>query len=196
MNLLRTFIFSRRTCEGLVLHGAGIVVAGMDDRAVHALIRAFTRIRFGTTTDPFEVDWRLAAHAARLAPESVVAIGLSVGVPGVTQAAGGVIGAPRAGLASADGDSAGIGHGLSVAALPGGPGIVVLGSPDDAARILGHARDNVPRRAALPELVRAVRDAGIPLAIAVVDGSGMGGPGGVATVDGDTVRMRSGAHRG
>lgn len=188
MNSMRTFIFRRQTCEGLSLCGAGIC-ASEDCAKADAVIAALTHLRVGNTVDPFDLDCRLAEYVADICPESILAIGLSLDVPGASGPSGGIIGNPRVTIESADGRATDIGHGLSLVALPGGPGIVVLGTPGDAERVLCPVCGAGTDYTVIPDLIRHIQGAGIALAMAVADGSATRCTGGVATLDNGKIQV-------
>lgn len=193
--------------QGVTADGLGFAVAGVCRRAsgltAAGLAAVFEALTIRLPVDAFDLDLRLAQYARHQCPPTVVALGLSVLVPGVPGPCGAIIGDPGVPPGSACERAEAIGHGLSMAARPGGPGIVVLGPPSLAERVLSGVTptfrtlrgEQSPKRRCDPlccplccQLCEIARRFGAPLALAVTDGTGAPAPGGVAVLADGSIR--------
>ena len=173
MKDLAAFTFSGDGRGGFGFAGAVICPAEKETELAQ-LAAGFAEYHASSDADPYDIDHRFAEFATRVCPDWICALGMSFRVPGAMGPAGGIIGSPRQVISSAAGTAEDLGNGLSVAALPGGPGVVIQGTPAQAARVsaaFSSAENGSTFAAKLTPRLRAER---IELAIAVCDGSGPG----------------------
>lgn len=193
--------------HGLTSEGVGFAVAALCHRegglSADRLRAAFDTLRIRAGDDAFDVDLQLAQFAQRECPPTVAALGVSVSVPGASGPSGGIIGDPRVPPCPGSERTEEIGHGLAVAARPGGPGIVVFGPRSLAERVLVSwgvtptlwtlRGTQSPKSRCDPlslsgQLCELARRFGAPLAMAVADGTGVPVAGGVAVLQDQVVR--------
>lgn len=182
MSSLENFIFTAHTFEGYPIVGAGICPSD-HAKKIPDLPTRFSSIVLDTPSDPFLIDYQLACFAGQVFPDFVYAVGISIYVPDASDPAGGVIGNPHMPIRSAEGMSECIGNRLSIAAYPGGPGIIIEGSPSQAEEAVSHINPGDQEPAALYHLVEAAVSAGIRRLIVVSDGAGTTSPGCVISFD-------------
>jgi len=188
--VLSSFVTRTITIQGYSLLVAGMGEVGGADARQSLLIEAQNLV-LRSPGDPRGVDLDLARFARHSCPGSVWALGLSIHVPGVATCCGGVVGDPRQPSVCVDGRGRDLGRGLSGAAYPGGPGIVILGTPVQAEEALRSCRAGDGGVAALRGLADACRRMNVPLAIGVSDGTG-GVLGGCAmALEGRRVELRT-----
>lgn len=186
-NGLRTFLFEAHTGDGCAVVGGGISLAAADAGG-QELAASMARLTASAATDPRELDRLLASHVRAHCPAHVRVVGLSVCVPGCPGPAGGIVGSPHRQIGSADSMAEPIGSGFSVAAHPGGPGIALQGTPEQAQRLLDATIPGDGGMAVLEHLGQRAAAAGIRLAVMVADGTGSSRPGAVAALEGHRLR--------
>lgn len=131
----------------------------------------------GEDIDCFELDYRLASHLKKLDPADIYALGVTIRVNNIPGPAGGVIGSLSRRIASARGISQDLGNGLSVAAYPGGPGLVVRASPEMARNLLKSVNPGDEGLVPLLVLKNKILENSISLGIMLTDGTGVEKPG-------------------
>lgn len=129
-----------------------------------------------TTLDPFDIDFILATHLRTITPPSVYAVAITIHIPNAIHPCGGLVGNPHQTIESAEpsGMAARVAPGLSVAAYPGGPGVLVQGSPQLAHDALQQASPQSCTVAELGCIVDYASTHGAPLVVVTSDGSGRG----------------------
>jgi hypothetical protein len=134
-----------------------------------------------TTPDPFDIDFILASRLRVITPPTIYALALTIHLPQATQPCGGLVGNPHQTIESADpyGLATLGARGLSVAAFPGGPGVIVQGSEQLAQDALHQVAPQSCTLEALRTIVDYASCGGAPLVVAVSDGSGRGMQGGI-----------------
>ncbi len=188
--MLSSFVTRTTTIQGYSLLVAGMGAPDDVDARESLLIEARNLV-LRSPGDPWGVDLDLARFARRSCPQSVWAVGLSIHVPGVATRCGGVVGDPHQPSVHADGRGRDLGRGLSGAAYPGGPGVVVLGTRVQAEEALQSCRAGDGGVAALQSLADACLGMDVPVAIGVSDGTG-GMPSGCAmALEGRWVELRT-----
>jgi len=136
MSKLSTFLVKDYTKDGYAMAIAGICSFIFSDKAcneVRSLIKDYT---FPLTNDVFEIDYCMACHFSKVAPDYILGWGITIDVPSAPGPTGGVIGNPQMAIESADSQYEDIGNGLSLAAHPGGPGIIIQGNRQWRRRFL------------------------------------------------------------
>lgn len=184
MKYLTTFVFQEFTGDGYPVAAGGICPFLFAAEGKEALRQAVRSYQVAHNTDTFALDYSLAAWLKQHCPADLYAVGVSIRVPGIPGPTGGVIGYPRQTISSADGISEPIGHGLSVAAYPGGPGIVINGSPDLAEQIIRTVQPGTGGEETLRQLADHALKLGISTALLVADGTGTELPGCVMILEG------------
>lgn len=167
------FTFKGTTKQGYQIVGAGICSEENSDD----IGEAFENIngidmKINDTNNPYLIDKVLFESIMSISPENVLAIGASFHVPEVTERTGGILGNPSLEMDSADGLGENIGNGLSVAAYPGGPGIIIEGDCHLAKEIISMVNPEQRGNLVVKILIDAFQEKNVELAIIVIDGSG------------------------
>ncbi|WP_422443622.1 hypothetical protein [Thermoanaerobacterium sp. DL9XJH110] len=186
---LASFIFKSETLDGYPVIVAGICPFYFITEAKEELNNAIKNFRLDRVNDGLELDYSLAQYICPKAPEHILALGVTISVPGIKGPAGGIIGNPRKIISSADGFSEYIGNNLSLAAYPGGPGVVIEGNPEEAARILDLAQAGTGDIKTLLQMAMKIIDLSIPNGIIVSDGSDVNGKGCAAAINGNKIEF-------
>jgi len=152
---------------------------------IRDLIRNYS---FSPTDDEFMIDYFMAQYFSKLAPQYVLAWGITIKVPEALGPTGGIIGNPHREAKSADGNSEYIGNGLSVAAYPGGPGIVIEGEPQVAKNILFVSNPTESGKAPLFAMAKKAMEFNVHTAIMITDGTGLDAQGCALTLDGNEIK--------
>lgn len=173
---MRAELARASTAQGLPALLAAILPAA-HPHALNALVKAFACFALPPASDPRSVDVELAKFAAAGCPPHVPALCLCVHVPGITRPCGGIVGDPRRRCMPADGCGMGLGKGLSGAAYPGGPGLVVRGTPAAAEAVLRRVEAGAGGAPAMHALAEGCRRLGVRVAVAASDGTGGRFPG-------------------
>ncbi|WP_068747878.1 hypothetical protein [Thermovenabulum gondwanense] len=143
--------------------------------------------------DGFELDYKLAKHFCNETPKNLFALGVSIFVPWIKEASGGIIGSPREKISSAQGIIENIGNNLSLIAFPGGPGIVIEGSIEKAMKILQFIEFNKTNNdlEKIYQIALNVMTESIPNAIIISDGCGINRTGCAAAITGNRIELYS-----
>jgi hypothetical protein len=172
-----------------------MVAAGIcpvkDKNRIEKIIYDLDRVEFPGNCSPLEVDYSLVVHIKKICPEYIYAIGVSISLPGVSGPCGGVLGNPHMEISSVSKYSISekIRNGISVAAFPGGPGIMIHGGPDhaeDALRQTEHEKSGVEK---LEKIICRTALSGINIAVALTDGTGKGQRGCCMTLENGRTRI-------
>ncbi len=174
--LLSVTSFKHHLENGLSVAGA-LIYAG--SALAEGMAASFKKYPTPTSLEPCDIDKQLADFTRTVLDDTVIALGVSLHIPGVDEVCGGIIGR----LDSLDQEAGGlaepIGHGLSMVSFPGGPGIIVQGAPSALEGILSRVGSTSPS----VDFVQAVSGytelEQIPLCVTVLDGCGTNGSGGV-----------------
>lgn len=188
MSQFTTFMVKDFTKDGYTMAIAGIcpfaVTRSMQDE-IKNLMNNYT---FPKTDDVFEVDYFMANYFSCNAPEYILAWGITIHVPESSGPTGGIIGNPHRDINSADSNSEYIGNGLSVAAHPGGPGIVIVGDPLTAKEVLDYSKPAQGGRLSLISMAEKALAFNIPAAIMITDGTGYDAVGCAMTIEKDIIK--------
>ncbi|TYP55457.1 hypothetical protein [Thermosediminibacter litoriperuensis] len=187
---LSSFIFKSRTLEGFPVIVAGICPQSFEPMAKKTMNDIIKGFQAEGVKDGFELDYKLAQYVCSKTPEYILALGVSIFVPGVKEPAGGIIGNPRKSISSACGLIESIGNNLSLVAYPGGPGVVIESPPGKAANILNIAkakgRNDIET---VIQIAIKILTHSIANAIIISDGSGVQGVGCGAAIRGNRVEL-------
>ena len=127
--------------------------------------------------DLYPIDYEMALLARELAGPGLLAAGLSLAIPpGIYDGprTGGIIGAPREEIRSAEDDLEALTDDLFVCSFAGGPGFTVQGRREQAEKLALFIKAERPDG---PGLLSAIHQAGIETFLIVCDGSGQGAKG-------------------
>lgn len=163
--------------DGYTVIGAGICPLVSKDFIVDSIKGKLRLFKFHVIDNPFYIDYMLASCVRSMDISNIYGLGLSLCVPGISGPTGGIIGNPNCSISSAQGISEDMGNGLSVAAYPGGPGIIIEGSSEKAETILCSVMQGDGGLNCLNKLLNICIRNSIKIAIMVTDGSGAVEPG-------------------
>jgi hypothetical protein len=174
--MLSVSSFKHHLDNGLSI--AGALIHGESEN-MEDITAAFEKYPTPTSLAPRDIDRELADFTREALDDTIIALGVSLQIPGVDEACGGIIGR----LDSLDQEAGGlaepIGHGLSMVSFPGGPGIIIQAPPSNLEGILSRLDMTYPS----VDLVQAISGytelEKIPLCVTVLDGCGQNHPGGV-----------------
>lgn len=189
----RIFTFKGISKQGYSIAGAGI--CNMEDIGLAAA--AFENIdgadmEIRDINNPYLIDKVLFERISDICPKNVFAIGATVNIPEASERTGGILGNPFYEPDSADGLGENIGNGLSVAALPGGPGIIIEGDCRMAEEIVLIGKSGKRGNMTIKKLLCALKERNVELAIIVTDGSGSHDGGQVAVYEkGETLYLNT-----
>lgn len=190
MENLKTFIFKEHTKESYEVIGAGIYTYNAKNDIIY-LMSSLKEFKIRLVDDPFYIDYVLCSYIKKNCPKSIYALGVSIYLPGVKSQTGGIIGNPHSRITSADGLSEDLGHGLSAAAYPGGPGIIICGTTTEAEIILKTVNPEEGGKKSLSIMLNKAKSLGIKMAVLISDGSGIKSQGCVITLENNAVRCIS-----
>lgn len=189
MNEISSFMFSEHTVNNYPVIGAGLCLSA-DKHAVASEIKEKIRkLDMKVAEDPFYVDYILASYIKKISPKHLFAIGLSICIPGVIGPTGGIIGNPFQSISSASGISEYIDNGLSTASYPGGPGIIIKGTPEMAERIIKTVNPGDSGIKTLSKMVETTMKFSVSIGIIVTDGTGSVNPGAAVSIENGTVKF-------
>lgn len=189
MNEISSFMFSEHTMNGYPVIGAGICPSAYKNTIASEIKEKITKLDMKVIDDPFYIDYTLAAYVKKVSPDYLYAVGLSIYIPGVEGPTGGIIGNPFQCISSASGISEYADNGLSVAAYPGGPGIIINGTPELAESIIRNVNPGEGGVKILSELAEITMKSSVNIAIMVTDGTGSVNPGTVAAIDNGIIKF-------
>lgn len=180
------FTFSGKTLDGYPMIGAGICDILYKDGA----IKSFSKIHeisldIQDLNNPYEIDDLLNTKIASLAPDYVYGLALSIHVEDAMGPTGGIIGNPGDIGGTAAGTSSSIGNGLSVVALPGGPGMLIEGDSATLKSIFTNIALGQNRLVSMKRIMDELKRHKIELALIVTDGTGKGETGMILVYYGD-----------
>lgn len=190
MNNLKTFIFKEYTKDSYQVIGAGIYPCNTKNDIIY-LISSLKKFQIKPIDDPFYVDYALSSYITKNCPKSINALGVSIYIPSIKSQTGGIIGNPHSRGTSADGLSEYLGNGLSVAAYPGGPGIIICGTTKEAEMTLKTVKPEDGGKKSLSIMLNKAKSLGIKMAVLISDGSGTKSQGCVMTLENNAVRCIS-----
>lgn len=190
MHNFRTFIFKEYTKDGYPVLGAGIYPYYTNNDIIY-LLSSINKFKIDLLDDPFYIDYALASYINKICPNNIYALGLSINLPNISSQTGGIIGNPHNRGSSAEGLSEDIGNGLSVAAYPGGPGVAIYGSAEEAELILKTVKPEEGGKEKLDRMTDKAKELGIDIAIMISDGTGVKSQGCVMTLENNVVKYIS-----
>lgn len=188
MRSFATFLMKDYTKDGYPIAMAGICPFGLTHSMKIELQNLMQNYSFPKTKDIFEIDYFMANYFSQKAPSYILAWGITLHIPGNPGPTGGIIGNPHIDINSADGSSEDIGNGLSVAAYPGGPGIVIAGNSAMAKKILNQVKPAQGGKTPLMLMAKNALDIYIPTAIMITDGTGPNIIGCAMAIEGNKVK--------
>jgi hypothetical protein len=170
MNKLQGVMVSGITAQGFKWL-APVIFCGNRDKVISVVQHKVNHLFLTTKAqkDPYAIDYSLAQTVQGL-PVNIRALGISISIPEAAGPSGGIIGNPHLAPRSAEGISENIGSGLSLAALPGGPGLIITGTARQAAKALSGIKPGSGGKQIIKEIHNRITGLDIPLAIAVTDG--------------------------
>lgn len=176
------FTFSSKTFEGYPVIGAGICDMIYKEHSIQSFSQ-INKINLGVKDldNPYEIDDLLNSKIGSLAPEYVHGLALSIHVFNAQGPTGGIIGNPNNLGDTADGLCNSIGHGFSIIALPGGPGMLIEGSRDVLKSIFTNIVLGQNRLVSMKRIMAELKNNKINLALIVTDGTGKGENGMILT---------------
>lgn len=183
MNEISSFMFSEHTVNNYSVIGAGLCLSTYKHAIASEIKEKIRELDMKAAEDPFYVDYILASYIKKISPRHLFAVGLSICIPGVKGPTGGVIGNPFQSISSASGISEYIDNGLSTAAYPGGPGIIIKGTPELAETIIKTVNPGDGGIKTLSKMVETTMKFSVSIGIIVTDGTGTINPGVAATID-------------
>jgi hypothetical protein len=166
------FTFSSNTLEGYPIIGAGICDEMYKTEALNVFSRINTLPLDIKTDDPYEVDCKLQERIAVISPHYVKCLALSINVPHIKVPTGGIIGNPFNIGRTADNNIDDIGNGYCVAALPGGPGLMIRGNTAAAKNIFSEIVLGENKIIPISKIEQIIRKNKIDIAIIIKDGTG------------------------
>lgn len=168
---------------------AGAIISSVDAKPeMEEIVKChMNNFKPGKGIDCFELDYRLADHLKKIDTTDIFALGITIKVSNIEGPTGGIIGGLSQQISSADGISEDLGNGLSVAAYPGGPGLVVQTTPKKAQEILESVNPGEEGLAPLMILKDKVIENNINVGIMLTDGTGVKLPGAVLCINGRLV---------
>ncbi|AEE90351.1 conserved protein of unknown function [Tepidanaerobacter acetatoxydans Re1] len=191
MNGFATFLVKDLTKDGYAMAIAGICPFSFTDSMEDEISGLIRNYSFKPIDDVFMTDYFMAQYFSRFAPEYVLAWGITMHVPQMSGPTGGIIGNPHIEANSANSTGEYIGSGLSVAAHPGGPGIVIAGDPQTAREILSLSEPSDGGKTPLLAMAKRSIDFNIPAAIMITDGTGFNAVGCALTIEGSEIKYIS-----
>ncbi|MBD3346399.1 MAG: hypothetical protein GF401_15205 [Chitinivibrionales bacterium] len=191
MNPLFGLLISGHTLDSYPF-AAGLLGPVSHQRELNEISEIFNDIEIGDSVDQLEIDMKCAQFVREKCSSAVYACALSVHIPGTVHSCGGIIGSPcaRPSSASLRPWSENIGHGLSLAAVPGQGGVVVCGNPLFAEACIHFAGAEKGGAEFIDRVLGYAGEKKIIHALAVHDGTGCGMRGGVGLLcDGRKERL-------
>lgn len=189
MNEISTFMFTEQTINNYSVIGAGICQSAYKDVIASEIKEKISELDMKTADNPFYVDYILASYVKKISPNYLFAVGLSIYIPGVGGPTGGIIGNPFQSISSASGVSEYIDNGLSAAAYPGGPGIIIKGTPELAETIIKIVNPGDSGIKTLSKMVETAMKFSVNIGIMITDGTGSVNPGAAAAIDNGTAEF-------
>ncbi|TDT61900.1 hypothetical protein [Fonticella tunisiensis] len=183
MSELTTFIFKEYTVDGYPVLVAGICPLIFKQFAEAEIKEKIKSFKIDAVDNPYYIDYMLASYISEISPKCLYALGISINIPGISGPTGGIIGNPLAVISSAEGLSEYIDNGLSMAAYPGGPGIVINGKPHVAKEILRTVKPGDGEINTLLNMAEIAVKYDIKIAIIISDGTGTSYPGAAVTIE-------------
>ncbi len=167
------FTLSSKTMEGYPVIGAGVCDVIYKER-VNKSFSKINEINLNLK-DPdnlYETDYLLNGKIGSLAPDYVHGLVLSIDAFNIQGPTGGIIGNPNNTGITADGLCNSIGNGFSIIALPGGPGMLIEGTPNLLKSIFTNIVLGQNRLVSERRIMLELRNNNINLALIVTDGTG------------------------
>lgn len=186
----KCFLFKEITEQGYEVLCTGISSTNAEID-IENLSEKIRKLKIKTVDDPFYIDYMLGVYIQKTCAESIYGVGVSIKVPGLTSSSGGIIGSPHAPPTSAEGLSEDIGLGLSVAAYPGGPGLIIEGNTNEAETILKVVSQESSGIHVLEKMKDEALALGIRKAVMICDGSGKNNIGCALTIYNGEVEKKS-----
>jgi hypothetical protein len=131
-------------------------------------------------TDQAALDRAVAEAVQTRCDRGLLAVGVTLRIPGLSWRTGGVLGSPWMPACSAQSLLEDIGHGLWLYAAPGGPGLVCGGEEQEIANLVSEPGSLFPvayKRAGMRGLYARLLEAGPENFLCLSDGSGPGAEG-------------------
>lgn len=166
------FVFSSKTLDGYPVIGAGICEQCYKLEVLNVFSRIDSLSLDINTDDPYDVDLKLHENIAKISPDYVKGLALSTYVPNAKGPTGGIIGNPFAVGKTADNNIYDAGNGYCVAALPGGPGLMIKGEKDIAKNIFSEIAVGENRIISATKIEKIFNKNNIDMAIVIKDGTG------------------------
>lgn len=121
------------TVKAVTKNGKTILICGMCNdgykmQCVNLYKSGIENVVLPETLDEYFLDYLLMKLVVSISPKYVAAVGASIGVPGIVQRSGGIIGNPFSKVQSADDEIEDIGNGLFEVAFAGRFGAVFKGN--------------------------------------------------------------------
>lgn len=182
----KCFLFKEITEQGYEVLCTGIssINAEID---IKDLAQKLRKMKIKMVDDPFYIDYIMAVYIQKICAHTIYGVGLSIKIPGIVSSTGGIIGSPHKSPSSAEGLGEDIGHGLSVAAYPGGPGLIIEGKTNEAETILKVVEQESSGIHVLEKMKDKALGLGIRKAVMICDGTGKNNIGCVLTINNDEV---------
>lgn len=124
---METFILKAITKNSKKILLCGMCTDGYKMRCVNHYIRGIENAVLPETVDEYFLDYSLMQLVVNISPKYVVAVGASIGIPGVDERSGGIIGDPFGKTQSAADEIEDLGNGLFEVAFAGRFGAVFKG---------------------------------------------------------------------
>lgn len=166
------FVFSSKTLDGYPVIGAGICEEGYKLEVLSVFSRIDTLSLDINTDDPYDVDLKLHEKIAKISPDYVKGLALSTYVPNAKGPTGGIIGNPFDVGKTADNNIYDVGNGYCVAALPGGPGLMIKGEKAIAKNIFSEIAVGENKIISASKIEQIFIKNNIDIAIIIKDGTG------------------------
>lgn len=186
----KCFLFKEITEQGYEVLCTGIssTNAKID---IENFAEKLRKIKINIVDDPFYIDYIMGTYIQKICADTIYGVGLSIKIPGLISSTGGIIGSPHTSSSSAEGLSENIGRGLSVAAYPGGPGLIIEGNTNEAETILKVVEQGSSGIYVLEKMKDKALALGIRKAVMICDGSGKNNIGCALTIYNDKVEKNS-----
>jgi len=167
------FAFSSNTLEGYPIIGACIC----DIMYKEKVLNIFSKIDeiyldIDEIGNAYKIDYLLKEKIAKISPDYIIGLALSINVPNAAGPTGGIIGNPFFRGKTADGAVDNIGNGYCVAALPGGPGLLIKSDESTSKNIFANIVIGENKLISCNKIVREFENNNINIAIVVKDGTG------------------------
>lgn len=132
---METFTVKAVTKNNKTILLCGMCKDGYKKKCVNLYLSGIENAFLPETVDEYFLDYALMQLVVNISPEFVVAVGASIGVPGVAQRSGGIIGDPFSKAQSAEDEIDDLGNGLFEVAFAGRFGAVFKGDKIKAQAI-------------------------------------------------------------